>query len=120
MLAPPERPLPDPKKFDEWVAMYQSRLSSVTGIAMDTLCPDYEDLGGEAEGEAHYRAQDDALWKVFATGVDAVDAADEEAKRWRIPLLPGEPQRPPVETPEEFRREWKAQKDRWGDDFYSW
>ena len=74
----------------DWVAMYHDRTTSVTSIAPDTL-----------EGERCEEVTDeyyDVLWKVFKTGIDPVDAADEELKAWKV-------EKNETQSAEDFRRE---------------
>ncbi len=75
--------------FWDWVAMYHDRIVSVTGIPPDTLDGD----GDEEIMDEYYRV----LAKVFETGIDPVDAADEEMKSWNV--------KKGTQSAEEFRRE---------------
>jgi hypothetical protein len=87
----------DEEKFFDWVDMYHDRLASVTGVAIDTL-----DGGGCDEvSEEHY----DVLWRLYFSGADAVEAADEDLKNW-----PPE-QRVSTQSADDFRKEWHEAKD---------
>jgi hypothetical protein len=79
--------------FLNWVDMYHDRLTSVTGVVIDTWD------GCEASDEHH-----EILWRLYLSGADAVEAADEELKSW-----PPE-QRANNQSAEEFRKEWHEAK----------
>jgi hypothetical protein len=86
----------DEERFFDWVDMYHDRLAFVTGVAIDTL----DGNGCDEVAEEHY----DVLWRLYLSGADPVDAADEELKN-----RPPE-QRIKNQSAEDFRKEWHEAK----------
>ncbi len=83
------------QKFFEFLNMYQDRMSSVSGIAQDTLFN-----GDDPEEFNEYLG---AMQRRYLSGVDPVEAADADMKDW-----PPEQRRfAGTQTAEEFRKEWK-------------
>jgi len=87
------RTAPD-EKFYEFVHMYEARLCSITGIAIDTLACDDDPEASDAYW--------DDMWEKYQTGADAVDLADEIGSRYPPELRPGLGR----QSPEEFRKAW--------------
>jgi hypothetical protein len=85
------RAAPD-EKFYEFVSLYEARLSSLTGIAPDTL-------GFDGDPELADEYWDD-MWKQYLTGADAIDLADDAVRHRPSEFRKGQP------AAEEFRKAW--------------
>jgi hypothetical protein len=65
------------ERFYAFVSAYEGRLSSLTGIAPDTIACDDDPEASDEYWEA--------MWLEFLNGVDPVALADEDAKRYFVP-----------------------------------
>jgi hypothetical protein len=89
------RTAPD-EKFHEFVSLYEARLSSLTGIAPDTL-------GFDGDPGLPDEPWDD-MWTRSSTGTDAVDPADAACRHQPPEFRKGQP------AAEEFRKAWLEER----------
>lgn len=90
------------RSFERWLDMYFARLEAVSGWEVKPLL--LPEFGEHDEAEEDNRAYLDELYGSFVSGVDAVEAADDEIREWP----PHQRLNVGLQSAEDFRKKWRG------------